>query len=102
MGRSSREGGRTCVRVRRSCLAACRLRRKTPKLGTKIPSVATSAQYLHPGRSGGGPRRAGELAAAELIIETGIHNTITRKLNENGKLSHNAAAAYEQLVRKGP
>ncbi len=33
-----------------------------------------------------------ELSLTELIIETGIHNAIARKLNEKGKLSRNAIA----------
>jgi len=34
----------------------------------------------------------GELSLTELIIETGIHDAIARKLNEKGKLSRNAIA----------
>ena len=34
----------------------------------------------------------GELSLTELIIETGIHDAIARKLNEKGKLSQNAIA----------
>ncbi|HXI12075.1 MAG TPA: type I restriction endonuclease subunit R [Thermoanaerobaculia bacterium] len=34
----------------------------------------------------------GELSLTELIVETGIHDAIARKLNEKGKLSHNAIA----------
>lgn len=34
----------------------------------------------------------GELSLTELIIETGIHDAIARKLNEKGKLSKNAIA----------
>ena len=34
----------------------------------------------------------GELSLTELIIETGIHDAIARKLNEKGKLSKNAVA----------
>ena len=34
----------------------------------------------------------GELPLTELIIETGIHDAIARKLNEKGKLSRNAIA----------
>lgn len=34
----------------------------------------------------------GERSLTELIIETGIHDAIARKLNEKGKLSHNAIA----------
>src|SRR5215213_9744660 len=34
----------------------------------------------------------GELSLTELIVETGIHNAIARKLNEKGKLSRNAIA----------
>jgi type I restriction enzyme R subunit len=34
----------------------------------------------------------GDLSLTELIIETGIHDAIARKLNEKGKLSHNAIA----------
>ena len=34
----------------------------------------------------------GELSLTELIIETGIHDAIARKLNEKGKLSRNAVA----------
>ncbi len=34
----------------------------------------------------------GEMSLTELIIETGIHNAIARKLNEKGKLSKNAIA----------
>jgi type I restriction enzyme, R subunit len=34
----------------------------------------------------------GELSLTELIIETGIHDAIARKLNEKGKLSNNAIA----------
>ena len=33
-----------------------------------------------------------DLPLTELIIETGIHDAIARKLNEKGKLSHNAIA----------
>lgn len=32
------------------------------------------------------------MSLTELIIETGVHNAIARKLNEKGKLSHNAIA----------
>jgi len=32
------------------------------------------------------------LSLTELIIETGIHDAIARKLNEKGKLSKNAIA----------
>jgi type I restriction enzyme R subunit len=32
----------------------------------------------------------GEMSLTELIIETGIHDAIARKLNEKGNLSHNA------------
>ena len=35
----------------------------------------------------------GEMSLTELIIETGIHDAIARKLNEQGKLSNNAIAA---------
>jgi type I restriction enzyme R subunit len=43
------------------------------------------------------PRRhwatwASSLSLTELIIETGIHDAIARKLNEKGKLSRNAIA----------
>src|SRR5580765_1265268 len=34
----------------------------------------------------------GEMSLTELIIETGIHDAIARKLNEKGKLSRNAIA----------
>ena len=34
----------------------------------------------------------GEMSLTELIIETGIHDAIARKLNEKGKLSKNAIA----------
>ena len=34
----------------------------------------------------------GKMSLTELIIETGIHNAIARKLNAKGKLSHNAIA----------
>ena len=34
----------------------------------------------------------GEMSLMELIVETGIHNAIARKLNEKGKLSKNAVA----------
>jgi type I restriction enzyme, R subunit len=34
----------------------------------------------------------GEMSLTELIIETGIHDAIARKLNEKGKLSNNAVA----------
>lgn len=34
----------------------------------------------------------GELSLTELIIETGIHDAIARKLNEKGKLTRNAVA----------
>ena len=34
----------------------------------------------------------GELSLTELIVETGIHDAIARKLNEKGKLSRNAIA----------
>src|SRR3970040_2946125 len=34
----------------------------------------------------------GEMALTELIIKTGIHDAIARKLNEKGKLSKNAIA----------
>ena len=34
----------------------------------------------------------GEMSLTEVIIETGIHNAIARKLNEKGKLSRNAIA----------
>src|SRR5437764_9855892 len=34
----------------------------------------------------------GETSLTELIIETGIHDAIARKLNEKGKLSRNAIA----------
>ena len=34
----------------------------------------------------------GEMSLTELIIETGIHDAIARKLNEKGKLSRNAVA----------
>ena len=33
-----------------------------------------------------------DMSLTELIIETGIHDAIARKLNEKGKLSHNAVA----------
>lgn len=43
----------------------------------------------------------GELSLTELIIETGIHDAIARKLNEKGKLSKNAIAeAIINNVRK--
>src|SRR5207249_648514 len=34
----------------------------------------------------------GEMSLTELVIETGIHDAIARKLNEKGKLSRNAVA----------
>src|SRR5207247_10502979 len=34
----------------------------------------------------------GEMSLTELIVETGIHDAIVRKLNEKGKLSRNAIA----------
>src|SRR5215213_8515253 len=34
----------------------------------------------------------GELSLTELIVQTGIHDAIARKLNEKGKLSRNAIA----------
>jgi type I restriction enzyme R subunit len=34
----------------------------------------------------------GEMSLTELIVETGIHDAIARKLNENGRLSRNAIA----------
>src|SRR5260370_6700267 len=34
----------------------------------------------------------GEMSLTELIIETGIHDAIARKLNQKGKLSRNAIA----------
>ena len=34
----------------------------------------------------------GEMSLTELIIETGIHDAIARKLNQKGKLSRNAVA----------
>jgi type I restriction enzyme, R subunit len=34
----------------------------------------------------------GEMSLTELIVETGIHDSIARKLNEKGKLSRNAIA----------
>ncbi len=50
-------------------------------------------QHLRAGRSW---RRTlgelGEMSLTELIIETGIHDAIARKLNEKGKLSKNAIA----------
>jgi type I restriction enzyme R subunit len=36
--------------------------------------------------------KLGDLSLTELIIETGIHDAIARKLNEKGKLSRNAIA----------
>jgi type I restriction enzyme R subunit len=36
--------------------------------------------------------RLGDLSLTELIVETGIHDAIARKLNEKGKLSRNAIA----------
>jgi type I restriction enzyme R subunit len=36
--------------------------------------------------------KLGELSLTELIVETGIHDAIARKLNEKGKLSRNAIA----------
>jgi len=36
--------------------------------------------------------KLGEMSLTELIIETGIHDAIARKLNEKGKLSKNAIA----------
>jgi type I restriction enzyme R subunit len=36
--------------------------------------------------------RLGEMSLTELIIETGIHDAIAKKLNEKGKLSKNAIA----------
>jgi len=36
--------------------------------------------------------KLGEMSLTELIIETGIHDAIARKLNEKGKLSRNAIA----------
>jgi len=38
----------------------------------------------------------GELSLTELIIQTGIHDAIARKLNEKGKLSQNAVA--EEII----
>jgi type I restriction enzyme R subunit len=49
-------------------------------------------QYLHPGRAGEGLGQLGDLSLTELIIKTGIHDAIARKLNEKGKLSKNAIA----------
>lgn len=43
----------------------------------------------------------GDLSLTELIIETGIHDAIARKLNEKGKLSRNAVAeAIINNIRK--
>jgi type I restriction enzyme R subunit len=43
----------------------------------------------------------GEMSLIELIVETGIHDAIARKLNESGKLSRNAIAeAIINNVRK--
>jgi type I restriction enzyme R subunit len=43
----------------------------------------------------------GDLSLTELIVETGIHDAIARKLNEKGKLSRNAIAeAIINNVRK--
>jgi len=36
--------------------------------------------------------KLGEMSLTELIVETGIHDAIARKLNERGKLSRNAIA----------
>jgi type I restriction enzyme, R subunit len=44
---------------------------------------------LGPAQSG---RRPPRCRLTELIIETGIHDAIARKLNEKGKLSRNAIA----------
>jgi hypothetical protein len=48
---------------------------------------APPPQHLRPGRPGEGLGKLGELSLTELIIETGIHDAIARKLNEKGKLS---------------
>ena len=53
---------------------------------------APPPQYLHPGRSGRTAGRPESIPLTELIIETGIHDAIARKLNEKGKLSRNAIA----------
>jgi type I restriction enzyme R subunit len=47
--------------------------------------------YVHADPAGG-LGELGELSLTELIIKTGIHDAIARKLNEKGKLSRNAIA----------
>lgn len=45
--------------------------------------------------------RLGDLSLTELIVDTGIHDAIARKLNEKGRLSNNAVAeAIINNVRK--
>jgi type I restriction enzyme R subunit len=38
------------------------------------------------------------LSLTELIIETGIHDAIARKLNQKGKLSKNAIAGRKAVI----
>src|SRR5690606_10021036 len=44
----------------------------------------------------------GEMSLTELIIETGIHDAIARKLNEKGKLSRNAIAKGSSTTSARP
>ena len=53
---------------------------------------AAPPQHLRSGRSCGRSGRPEFAAADRLIIKTGIHDAIARKLNEKGKLSRNAIA----------
>ena len=66
------------------------------EITTRTPArVRVSSSPMPIARSAGATRRncsPNRAALTELIIETGIHDAIARKLNDKGKLSKNAVA----------